>query len=125
MKLINKIKQCVPYVYVGYKDYKYMSSEGIRLAKVALKLAEDNKRGWDLSKIANQGFADEIEKLEKEVKKYKRPRNKRGQFMSKSAVRFKRVHDELRAKYGKEMLDDVIGHYDDIKAASKHEEFGR
>lgn len=75
--------------------------------------------------IVNIGFAEEIERLEKELKKYKRPRNKKGQFMSESAANFKRVHDELRAKYGKEMLDDVIPNYNDIKEASKMEGFGR
>lgn len=75
--------------------------------------------------LVNRGFAEEIEKLEKELKKYKRPRNKKGQFMSESAANFKRVHDALRAKYGKEMLDDVIPNYNDIKEASKMEGFGR
>lgn len=125
MKLVNKIKQWVPYVYVGYKDYKYTSKEGIRLVKASLKLAEDNKKGWDFSKIANKGFAEEIEKLEKELDKYKRPRKKNGQFMSKSAENFKRVHDELRSTYEKEMLDDVVPNYNDIKEAIKMEGFGR
>lgn len=75
--------------------------------------------------LVNRGFIEEIEKLEKELKKYKRPRNKKGQFMSESAANFKRVHDGLREKYGKEMLDDVIPNYNDIKEASKMEGFGR
>ena len=117
MKLINKIKQWVPYVYVGYKDYKYMSNEGLRLARAALKLAEDNKKGWDLSKIANQGFSEEIERLEAKIARSEMPRDAKGRFVSKQ--------DLMTQQLKREMLDEVIGHYDDIVAASKHEEFGR
>lgn len=90
----------------------------MKLFKLYITLA-DYKSRWEIAKLINRGFSDEIDFLTKELAKHKRTRNKQGQFTSKKVNMTEALRKE---KLAREF--EGVPTYNTLKEAVKMEGFG-